>query len=72
MEHPYTESVPRPPVTDADTAWRETLADMAAVLQDALLAPRAAPSREMDRTEEALREYTRRMQQQKQPAEAAL
>ncbi len=72
MEHPQAESTHRPPAPDAAAAWRDTLAAMGSVLQDGLLAPRAAPSREIDRAEEALREYTRRIQQQKQPAEAAL
>ena len=72
MDHPQAEFAPRPPATDAETAWRDTLAAMSSVLQDCLLAPRAAPSREIDRAEEAQREYTRRIQQQKQPVEAAL
>jgi len=72
MEHPQAESAPRPPATDAETAWRDTLTAMSAVMQDCLLAPRATPTREIDRAEEALREYTRRIQQQKQPVEAAL
>ncbi len=72
MEHPQAEFAHRPPVTDAEAAWRDTLAAMGSVLQDCLLAPRVAPSREIDRAEEALREYTRRIQQQKQLAEAAL
>jgi len=69
MDHPPTEFAPRPPATDAEAAWRETLAAMSSVLQDGLLAPRAAPSPEIDRAEAALREYTRRMRQQ-QLAEA--
>lgn len=72
MEHPQAEFAHRPPAADAETAWRDTLAAMASVLQDCLLAPRAGPSREIDRAEEALREYTWRIRQQKQPAEAAL
>jgi len=71
MEDPQAEFAHRPPATDAETAWRDTLAAMSAVLQDCL-APRTAPSREIERAEEALREYTRRVQQQKQLAEAAL
>jgi len=72
MEHPQAEFAPRPPAADAETAWRDTLAAMSSVLQDCLLAPRTAPSREIDRAEEALREYTRRIRQQKQLTEAAL
>lgn len=72
MEHPQTESDPRPPATDAATAWCDTLAAMSSVLQDCLLTPQAGPSREIDRAEEALHEYTRRIRQQKQLAEAAL
>ncbi len=72
MEHPQAELAPRPPATDAETAWHDTLAAMSSALQDCLRAPRAAPSREIDRAEEALREYTRRIRQQKQLAEATL
>jgi len=71
MEHKQAEH-PRPPATDAETAWHDTLAAMSSVLQDCLLAPRAGPSREIERAEEALREYTRRMRQEKQLAEAEL
>lgn len=72
MEHPQAEFAPRPPASDAETAWRHTLAAMSSVLQDCLLAQRATPSHEIDRAEEALREYTRRIRQQKQLTEAAL
>ncbi len=72
MEHPQAEFTHHPPATDAEAAWRDTLVAMGSVLQDCLLSPRAAPSREIDRAEEALREYTRRIQQEKQLAEAAL
>jgi hypothetical protein len=72
MEHSQAEFAPRPPATDAEAVWRDTLAAMSSVLQDCLLAPRAAPSREIDRAAEALREYTGRVRQQKQLAEAAL
>jgi len=72
MEHPQAEFAPHPPAADAATTWHDTLAAMSSVLQDCLLAPHAAPSREIDRAEEALREYTRRVRQQKQLAEAAL
>lgn len=72
MEHPYAEFAPRPPATDAETAWRDTLAAMSSVLQDCMLSPGVTPSREIDRAEEALREYTRRMAQQKPLTEAAL
>ncbi len=67
MEHKQAAHTPRPPVTDAETAWHDTLAAMSATLQDCLLAPlapRAVPSREIARAEEALREYTLRLQQQ--------
>ncbi|QKO23612.1 hypothetical protein [Rhodoferax sp. BAB1] len=72
MEHQQAEQAPRPPATDAETAWHDTLAAMSAVLQDCLQAPRAAPSREIERAEAALREYTRRLRQEKQLAEAEL
>jgi hypothetical protein len=72
MEHKQAERAPRPPATDAEVAWHATLAAMSAALQDCLLAPRAAPSREIARAEEALREYTRRVRQHKPLAEALL
>lgn len=75
MEHKQAAHTPHPPATDAETAWHDTLATMSAALQDCLLAPlapRAAPSREIARAEEALREYTRRVRQHKPLAGADL
>lgn len=71
MEDPHTEFAHRPPAADAETAWRDTLAAMSSVLQDCL-APRTTPSEAIDRAEEALREYTGRVRQQKQLTETAL